>query len=412
MSKELLPPDLICHAWKLQGHQFVASRGRAEGGGYEFAVAPVEDYPFRCPACRSQDVVRAGVVFRRLRCLPIGGQPVALNCQVQRVRCHSCGLVRQSGPMLAAPRRSCTFAFETYVLELSRLMTICGVARHLAVSWDTVKDIVSRHLRRHYEKPPLKHLEYLGIDEIHVGRKGKFLTLVVDWSTGQVVYVGDGRGGDSLLPFWKRLRRSQANIKAVCTDMSPAYTAAVAEHLPRAAHIYDRFHVIKLMNEKLTDLRRQTCRLSESIEGKKLLKGTRWLLVKNPENLDEKRDEKKRLEEALRINKPLAAAYYLKEDLRQLWSHATKEAAARFLDGWVARAQSCKLPILMRFARFLTAHKKQLLNWYDYAISNGPIEGTNNKIQLMKRQAYGYRDIEFFKLKIKAVHESRYALIG
>ncbi len=411
MSKESLPSNLICHAWKLQGHQIVSFKV-VEGSSYEYAVAPLEDYRFRCPACRSVDVVRAGVVRRRLRCLPIGNQRVVLDCQVQRVRCHGCGLVRQSGPMLAAPRRSCTFAFENYVLALSRLMTTCDVARHAQLSWDTVKDIVARHLRKHYEKPPLKRLEYLGIDEIHVGRSGKFLTLVVDWTSGQVVYVGDGRGGDSLLPFWKRLRASGARIKAVCTDMSPAYTAAVAEHLPRAAHVYDRFHVVKLMNEKLTELRRQVHRLSESVEGKKLLKGTRWLLVKNPENLDEKRDQKKRLEEALRVNKPLATAYYLKEDLRLFWTHTSKTKAEHFLNGWIARTQSCKIPILMRFARFLTAHKKQLLNWYDYAISNGPIEGTNNKIQLMKRQAYGYRDIEFFKLKIKALHESRYALIG
>ena len=120
---------------------------------------------------------------------------------------------------------------------------------------------------------------------------------------------------------------SGAKIKAVATDMSPAYIAAVREHLPKAIHVFDRFHVVKLFNEKFSLFRQELQREAEGPLHQKVLKGTRWLLLKNPENLDEKRDERQRLEAALALNKPLATVYYMKEDLRQIWDQEDKPAA-------------------------------------------------------------------------------------
>jgi transposase len=145
---------------------------------------------------------------------------------------------------------------------------------------------------------------------------------------------------------------------------------------------------------------------------KAVLKGTRWLLLKNPENLDEEKDEKQRLKEALALNQPLATAYYLKEDLRRFWNQPGKAFATTFLDGWIRRANSTDIKVLHQMAKTLAAHRTGLLAYYDVMISSGPMEGTNNKIKTMKRQAYGFRDMEFFKLKILAIHETRYALIG
>ena len=145
---------------------------------------------------------------------------------------------------------------------------------------------------------------------------------------------------------------------------------------------------------------------------KKVLKGTRWLLLKNPENLDDNRNEKQRLAEALRLNEPLATAYYMKEDLRQLWEQASKTTVRRVLSDWIARAQASGIRMLQSFSKTMAAYREGILAWYDFPISTGPLEGTNNKIQTMKRQAYGYRDLEFLKLKILAVHEMKYALVG
>ena len=321
-------------------------------------------------------------------------------------------MVRQVEVPFADPRRSYTKAFERYALELSRRMTIRDVAAHLGVGWDLIKDIQKRDLSRRFAKPKLKHLRRIAIDEIAVAKGHRYLTVVLDLDSGAVVFVGDGKGADALKPFWKRLRPSGAKIEAVAMDMSAAYRGAVSAHLPKAVIVFDHFHVIKLFNEKLSDLRRSLYREATDAMQKKVLKGTRWLLLKNPENLDAEKDEKQRLEEALALNKPLATAYYLKEDLRRFWEQPGKRFATAFLDGWMRRAEASGIKMLQQMAKTLAAHRSGLLAYYDAMITSGPMEGTNNKIKTMKRQAYGFRDQEFFKLKILAIHETKYALVG
>jgi transposase len=236
--------------------------------------------------------------------------------------------------------------------------------------------------------------------------------VVLDLVTGAVVFVGDGKGVEALQPFWPRLRRARAKVAAVATDMSSAYTRAVRDHLPRAVHVFDHFHVIKLFNDKLSAFRRDLFHELTSDRDRRVLKGTRWLLLKNPENLDDDRDERRRLEDALRLNQPLATAYYLKEDLRQIWLQPNKRTARRVLRDWLARARVSGIRMLEQFADTLDQHQRGILAYYDYPISTGPLEGTNTKIQLMKRQAYGFRDSEFFKLKILGLHETKHALVG
>jgi len=320
-------------------------------------------------------------------------------------------VVRQVKLGFADPRRTYTKAFERYALELSRSMTILDVARHLGVSWDIIKDIQKRDLSRRYAKPKLKHLRQIAIDEIAVAKGHRYLTVVLDLESGAVVFVGDGKGGDALKPFWKRLCRCKAKIVAVAMDMSPAYHDAVSTYLPKATIVYDRFHVMKLFNDKLSDLRRWLYHRAED-QQKKVLKGSRWLLLKAAENLDPEHDEEARLEEALKLNKPLALAYYMKEDLRQFWEQPGKRFATAFLKDWIRRANASGVHMLEKMARTLEAHRSGLLAYYDFPISTGPLEGTNNKIKTMKRQAYGFRDREFFKLKILGIHEAKYALVG
>ena len=240
----------------------------------------------------------------------------------------------------------------------------------------------------------------------------RYLTIVLDLESGVVVHVGQGKGGDALSDFWVRLRRSGAKVEAVATDMSPAYIDAVTTHLRGARLVFDRFHVIKLYNDKLSELRRAMHRELKDRMQKDVLKGTRWLLLKRPENLDPARKEPQRLQEALRLNQPLATAYYLKEDLNEVWEQDDEETAQALLMDWIIYAESSGIQILHKFAQTLRLHAFGILAYYDYPISTGPLEGTNNKIKTMKRQAYGYRDQEFFRLKILGLHQARYALVG
>ena len=401
--------SLLYHGFGIRGYQYVKTE--YEGGKVIFTVRQERD-DLRCGACGSSNVVRRGSKRRRFRCLPIGSRPVQVVLNVPRVACRDCGLVRQVRVRFADAGRSYTKAFERYVLELSQRMTIRDVARHLQVGWDLVKDIQKRSLSKRFRKIKLKHLRQIAIDELSIGRGHRYLTVVLDLESGAVVFVGDGKGAEALNPFWERLKRACAKIEAVAMDMSRAYIVAVLTKLPKAVIVFDHFHIIKLFNEKLSDLRREMYREARDQLHKDVLKGTRWLLLKNPENLDAARHEAKRLREALALNQPLATAYYMKEDLRRVWEQPDKQAAQRLLDDWIRRAETSGIRMLIKFAHTLAAHRSGILAYYDYRISTGPLEGANTKIRVLQHKAYGFRDTEFFKLKIYALHETRYELVG
>lgn len=401
--------SLLYHAFGVRDYRYVKTE--YSEGGVIFSIERKAD-TCRCAKCGSEHVWRQGSVIRPFRALPIGGRPVTLKAEIPRLWCHDCGATRQAEIRFAEPRRTYTKSFERYVLELSRHMTIKDVAEHLGVSWDLVKEIQKRSLHQKFSRPKLKHLRQLAIDEISVGKGHRYVTIVLDLESGAVVHVGEGKGGDSLLNFWKRLRASGAKVEAVATDMSPAYIEAVTTHLPKATLVFDRFHVMKLFNDKLSNLRRELHREATDLLHKQVLKGTRWLLLKRPENLDPGKNEPKRLAEALKLNEPLATAYYLKEDLAEVWEQDDERTAQAFLLDWIAQAETSGIRMLQQFAKTLRFHATGILAWYDYPISTGPLEGTNNKIKTMKRQAYGFRDQEFLKLKILGIHETKYALVG
>ena len=266
--------SLLYHAFGTKGYRYV--RTTYTEGRTIFTLGQEPD-TCRCSACGSADLVSRGRVARRFRCLPIGSRPTSLVLPIPRVECRACGVVRQLDIGFADPRRSYTKRFERYVLELSRRMTIRDVAAHLGVGWDLVKDIQKRDLSRRYARPKLKHVKRLAIDEIAVAKGHRYMTVVMDLDSGAVVFVGDGKGADALKPFWKRLRPSGARIEAVAMDMSAAYRQAVSAHLKGAVIVFDHFHVVKLFNDKLSDLRRWLYHRAED-EQKKVLKGARWRL--------------------------------------------------------------------------------------------------------------------------------------
>ena len=401
--------SILYHGFGIKGYDYV--RTKFAHGCICFKIHQ-DRLNLRCPLCNGRDVIRRGFKNRFFRLLPIGKKKGYVEFDIPRIECLACKIIRQVKVGFADTRRSYTKAFERYALDLCQHMTIQDVANHLGVSWDTIKDIQKRFLQKRFSKPKLKHLKKIAIDEISIGKGHRYLTVVLDLITGAVVFVGDGKSSDALIPFWKRLKASKANVKAVAIDMSPAYIRAVKDNLPNAKIVFDHFHVIKLFNDKLSKFRRQLQREVKDSAQHKVLKGTRWLLLKNPDNLKEQKNEHQRLEIALELNKPLATAYYMKEDLRQLWNQKNQTEAQTFLDDWIKRAKSSEIQMLIDFADTLENHKKGILAYYQYPISTGPLEGTNNKIKTLQRQAYGFRDRDFFKLKIYALHLSKYALIG
>ena len=366
---------------------------------------------YRCPQCGNRDVIRRGTVDRVVHAPPIGMERTQLFIKVPRLECRRCERVLNAVLPNVVPLCNYTKSLARLVVDLRKMMTIRDVARYVGVSDTMIRSIDKKYLQKNFCKPRLRDLEIIAIDEIYVGKKHKFFTIVIDWTTGAIVFVGEGKGEKALKPFWKRLRGSKAKIKAVATDMASAYYSAVLKNIPNAKHVFDRFHIVKLMNDKLTQLRRDLQREADQM-GRKVLKGLRWLLLKHNADLDETKNERARLMEALGLNQSLMIAYYLKEDLGQIWQQSNKLAAGVFLADWCGRARASGIRVLQTMANTLEGHRTGILNWYDFPISTGRLEGINNKIGALQRMAYGYRDHDYFIAKLYALHLAKFALIG
>lgn len=288
-------------------------------------------------------------------------------------------------------------------------MTLSDVAELTLLSWDTVKGIVKSHLAKDYGKPALQGVRYLGIDEIHLGRKKRFYTIVIDLQTGRILWAKPGRGKTALQGFWRRLRLAKAKIQAVAIDMSGAYWSAVLEHLPQVALVFDKFHILKLMNERLDDLRREMVREAQG-PLKLQIKGTRFLLLRNPKNLTDAQIPK--LEEAFRLNEPLLIGWYLKEELRELWNQTSRKRMQAFLQDWCNKASQTRIGQLLKMAKTLRIHASGIVAYAEHPITSGKLEGINNKIKTLTKRSYGFHDENFFILRLLSLHHSRYELLG
>lgn len=225
------------------------------GGSVAEMYVKTKKDEFYCAKCGSRHVIRSGVVEREFRSVPMGGKRVVVRMKVQRLECKECGSVSQEHIHFAKSGRSYTKRMATFVVDLSKAMTLKAVSAFTGLSWNTVKEIVETYLERHYSRPDLSEVTVIGIDEFAVKKGHVYKTIVVDLMSGHILYVGDGKGAEALDGFWKRLGKSGAHIKAVAMDMSGAFISAVRENLPLASLVFDHFHVVKLVNEALDKVR-------------------------------------------------------------------------------------------------------------------------------------------------------------
>ena len=370
---------------------------------------------FYCTHCRSKNVIRSGVVSRDFQTVPVGGKPVLLRMAVQRLECKDCGHVCQEHIHFAAPQTTFTRRLAKYATELCRMAPIKSVAAHLNLSWNTVKEMVKGYLELNYSKPDISGLKVIGIDEFAVKKGHVYKTIVVNLENGQIVYVGDGKGTDALDGFWKMVRKAGVRIEAVASDLSAAYISAVRENAPDAVYVFDHFHMVKLINDALDKVR---CRIvnQERAREKKVgmggrssvVKGTKYILLRNSEDLTEKKDID-RLHAALELNRELSAAYYLKEDARLIWVCDSKRQASLQLDSWLSSVRTSLVPELVKVAVTVESHRDGILAYFDKPISTGPVEGINNKIKTLKRMAYGFRDNRYFTLRLLALHDFKFS---
>jgi transposase len=381
---------------------------RYEGHAVIYPIKPQQEL-ICCPKCASQDVSTRGYVNRTLRGVPVGSRKdIMLEVDIPKVYCPECEFIRQIDIKIADPQKSYTKALAEEVIKLYSRMTVKDTAEYLGLSWSTAGRILINELQNRYSNPDekaLKNLTMIAIDEISVASGHKYLTVVLNLETGKPVFVGEGKSEHALDPLWKTLGpRRMSRIEVVAIDMGPAFIKAVRVNLPGARIVFDRFHVIKLMNTKLDVLRRRI--FSEATkEHKDILARSKYLLLKNEENLDPTKNERERLDRLLALNSPLTLAYRLKESLRQLWTKENYGEGSANLYGWIALARETKIPELVSMAKTLEKHAEGILNYYHCRVSSGPLEGLNNKIRVLTRRAYGFRNIYHLTLHILAIKE-------
>lgn len=323
-----------------------------------------------------------------------------MRVATRRIRCRECGSSSHE-PVSFCPDPYVRYTKWTarFVLGLRKAMSISDVAHFTGLHWETVKNIEKAWLEKKYKKVRLDDVAYLGIDEVHLGSKLGYITVVRDLESGAVLFIGKGKGGDALKKFRKRIKRKAKQIKAVAIDMANSYSAWVADVLPDADIVYDHFHVIKLMNERMDKLRRSTMnKLCD--EQKKQLKNKRWLLLRNVENLSA--EAKGELDQLRGEFDDLGTASAMKEYLRNIYRIANGATVAKLaFEKWCAMADESGIACLKQMARTIRRRMDGLLAYWQHGyLTNASQEGFNNKIGWLTRQAYGYRDELYLHLKI------------
>lgn len=358
----------------------------------------------RCSRCGAKSRAVHDTTVRRIRDLPILDWDVVLLVPRRRLWCEHCG-----GPRLEAldwllPHRRVTRRLEEAIGRLSRMMPLKQVAAFYGVGWHTVKAIDKAQLQAAVEAPDWSGIEYLGMDEFALHKGHRYATVIVEPLRRQVLWVGEGRSREAIRPFFEGLdEATRRRIKAVVMDMNTAFDLEVQAHCPNAEVVYDLFHVVAKYGREVIDRVRvdEANRLKQDRPARRIIKSARWLLLRNRENL-KTTEQAVRLDELLAANQALMTVYVLKEDLKRLWRYRHVGYARRLWEDWYQRAMESGIAPLMQFARRLKPYLKGILAHCRHPLHTSVLEGINNRIKVIKRMAYGFRDTEYFFLKIRA----------
>lgn len=364
----------------------------------------------KCSHCHSKDVQIKETKVRRLRMVSLGNLKCFLDITVHKFKCKNCGSSSWIKLPFACGKLPMTIAFVTYVLSMIKLGTVQAISLFLNLNWKTVKNIHKDCLSKKYKKISYKDLTYLSMDEFSIKKGHKYMTIFLDIKTGRIVYAVEGRSIENISPFLQKLAKKAHKLKAIAMDLSPPFISAVEKYLPNVKIVFDHFHVTKIINQALDELRKKEW-LKNNLSGeKKIGKGERFLFFRNYEDMEE--TQKGKLDQLLKINKTLATAYEMKEQFRTFWGKGSKQEGAKFLCQWIFTAVQSGIPTLAKVGKTFLRHYEGLLNYFDHRISNGKIEGINNKIKVQKRCGYGYRDIEYFTLLLYDLHKKTIGLVA
>jgi len=366
-------------------------------------LLPLAGHPRRCSGCAFMVTAIHDVEERWVRDLSAFGADCWLLVHRVRVACPLCGPKLEDLPWLEAYARV-TVRLAESVARLCRVLPIKHVADEYALDWKTVKAIDKAYLARTLGPPDLEGVTQIVMDEFAIQKGHRYATVILEPSRKRVLWVGRGRGREDIRPFFELLGPARcAQLQAVAMDMNGAYAEEVKACCPHAQIVYDLFHVVVKYGREVIDRVRvdEANRLRQDKPARQLIKGARWLLLKNPDNI-EKREDRVRLRELLAANRQLLSVYVMKDDLKGLWDYRQPAAARSFWRSWNARATHSRIAPLIAFAKKLKGYLPGILSHCRFPLHTSILEGINNKIKVIKRMAFGFRDDAYFFLKIRA----------
>jgi len=387
-----------------EGYKLVSQVEEVRGGKRwcVLELAPRRRWRRRCSGCDQLSASVHDQEVRRVRDLPIFETPVELVVPRLRLACPRCGPKLEALDWLE-PYARVTSRLAASVAKLCKVMSVRHVAAIYGLAWSTVKLIDLRHLQRELGPPRLDNVEVIGMDEFAIQKGHRYATVIVEPYRKAVLWVCRGRGRLDVRPFFEQLGPlGRQRLRAAVMDMNAAYAEEVRYHCPNAEIVYDLFHVVARYGREVIDRVRvdEANRLRHDRPARKLVKGSRWLLLRNHDNLVD--EDRIRLSELLAANRHLTTVYLMKDELKALWDYRHIGYATRFWQRWRHRAMRSRIPALKRFAQNLQKMIPGVLAHCRYPLGTNLIEGINNKIKVIKRMAYGFRDDTYFFLKIRA----------
>lgn len=348
--------------------------------------------------CKKPSHVVDALNPRRWNHVSLWGRKVVMVYKPARVRCSRCGKLVVEDIPWSMGKSNLTTPLIAYISIMAELLPWKQVADLFHIHWNTVRNAVKQAVAYGLKHREIGKVLYFGVDEISRKKGHIYLTNVYDLKEKRLLWSGEGRGIDTMNRFYEEVGRElKLSVTAICCDMWQPYIDTITEHFPDALIVFDKFHIISHLNKAVDEVRREEARELKKNKSE-VLKGTRYLWLKNPWNLTDK--QRVKLSELEKMNLKINRAYLLKESFHYLWYYRYAGWAKKYLKQWFWWATHSRLEPLRDFAWMVRRHEGGILNYFKIPISNGIVEGLNNKAKVVSHRAYGYRTAETYKLAL------------
>lgn len=349
----------------------------------------------RCPHCGHRGRILCAQRQERVwRDLPLGWVEVFFHYVPREILCRTHGRVQEEIPW-ARPHSRETHRFEYLVLRYCRIMTQQAAAELLRIPASTLSDLLHRLIVHFRQDHSIRSLRVLGVDEMSYKKGHRFATVVYDLARSKVVWIGDGKGRETIDRFFRDGLSSEQRkrVQFAACDMSATYIGAILDHCPQAKLVLDRFHIVKSLNAAVDEVRKEQWRAAAA-QDRKVLKGLRWLLYRHSSNRT--KGQTRILNDLQRGNIRIHRAWVLKDEFEHFWDYSSVGHARNFIKRWCTSALRSRLEPLRQFVQTLRKYEEHILTFVETGLTNAVAEGVNRVIRMVKNRASGFSSLAAF----------------